>query len=201
MRVESGASKRALSLIRGFEGCVLVPVADADGDWSVGFGHTVNSGGQRITQRDADLWLCEDADTAAREVDRLVAVPLAAGERDALVSLVFNVGATAFGASTLCKKLNAGDRVGAAREFDRWIYDGGAIVPGLVSRRKQERELFMSDKKSWFMDRLREPSTWRGLGGLLAAVGLVSAGSVDALLAVGMSLVSLVEVVRGERDA
>lgn len=51
-------------------------------------------------------------------------------------------------------------------------------------------------------DRLRqmavEPSTWRGVGGLLVTLGLVSAGSVDAVVAIGVGVLSLVEIVRRE---
>lgn len=51
-------------------------------------------------------------------------------------------------------------------------------------------------------DRLRqmavEPSTWRGVGGLLVTLGLASAGSVDAVVAIGVGVLSLVEVVRRE---
>lgn len=51
-------------------------------------------------------------------------------------------------------------------------------------------------------DRLRkmavEPSTWRGVGGLLVALGLASSGSVDAVVAIGAGVLSLVEIVRRE---
>lgn len=43
-----------------------------------------------------------------------------------------------------------------------------------------------------------EPSTWRGVGGLLVTLGLVSAGSVDAVVAIGAGVLSLVEIVRRE---
>lgn len=43
-----------------------------------------------------------------------------------------------------------------------------------------------------------EPSTWRGVGGLLVTLGLASSGSVDAVVAIGAGLLSLVEVIRKE---
>lgn len=43
-----------------------------------------------------------------------------------------------------------------------------------------------------------EPSTWRGVGGLLVALGIGSAGTVNAVIAVGMAVVSVVEVIRSE---
>ena len=65
----------------------------------------------------------------------------------ALVSLVFNIGEGNFASSTLLRKLNGGDYVGAANEFTRWVYGGqGAkkrIIQGLLHRRKMERATFL----------------------------------------------------------
>jgi lysozyme len=47
----------------------------------------------------------------------------------------------------LLKRLNSGDKTGAAREFGRWVH--GTIrgrkvrLPGLVRRRRAEAELFL----------------------------------------------------------
>jgi len=65
---------------------------------------------------------------------------------DALVSLVFNIGQGNYCDSTLRKKLKAGDFVGAAGEFERWVFgtvNGKKVkLPGLVTRRAAERALF-----------------------------------------------------------
>ncbi len=53
---------------------------------------------------------------------KYVKVPLNENEKIALTSLIYNIGPNAFIKSTLLKKLNAGDKKGAADEFDRWIY-------------------------------------------------------------------------------
>ena len=63
---------------------------------------------------------------------------------DALVSFVFNVGATAFSHSTLLKKLKSRDFDAAADEFLRWNKAGGKVLRGLTTRREAERELFLS---------------------------------------------------------
>lgn len=58
-----------------------------------------------------------------------------------------NVGTGAFQSSTLLKKLNQGDYQGAANEFSRWV--NGVVngvkqsLPGLVSRRADEKMLFL----------------------------------------------------------
>lgn len=55
--------------------------------------------------------------------------------------------------------------------------------------------------KNWIVRRAKEPSTWRGVGGLLVSLGLASVGSVDAVVAVGTALLSAVEVLRKEKGA
>lgn len=84
----------------------------------------------------------------APDVERLVRVPLEQHEFDALVSFHFNTGA--LGRSTLLKRLNAGDRAGAAAEFGRWTRGGGRVLAGLVRRRKAERHLFETGKLHFF---------------------------------------------------
>lgn len=43
-----------------------------------------------------------------------------------------------------------------------------------------------------------EPSTWKGLGWVLVAVGLVPVGAVDLVVSAGVALVGLVEIIRRE---
>jgi hypothetical protein len=73
----------------------------------------------------------------------VVKVPLTQNQFDALVSLVYNIGQTAFSNSTLLKKLNAKDYQGAADQFLRWNKGGGKVMKGLVRRREAERALFL----------------------------------------------------------
>lgn len=51
----------------------------------------------------------------------------------------------------------------------------------------------------WLKKRAVESSTWRGLGWLLVAVGVLPVGSVDMVVAAGVAVVGLVEVVRKEK--
>jgi len=62
-------------------------------------------------------------------------------EWDAYVSWAYNVGAAAACKSTLVKKLNRSDYVGACNELLRWNRAGGRVLPGLVKRRKAERNM------------------------------------------------------------
>lgn len=47
-------------------------------------------------------------------------------------------------------------------------------------------------------ERAKEPSTWKGVGWLLVAAGIMPAGAVEGLAALGVALVGLVEVARRE---
>nr|WP_249212244.1 glycoside hydrolase family protein [Burkholderia cenocepacia] len=47
-------------------------------------------------------------------------MPLSEGERIAYTDFTYNAGAANLAASTLLKKVNAGDRVGACHELPRW---------------------------------------------------------------------------------
>lgn len=135
----------AIELIKRFEGLRLTAYKCPAGVWTIGYGHT--SGvreGDRCTGEQAEAWLAADVLESERAVDYLVKVPLTDNQRGALVSLVFNVGGGNFTASTLLKKLNAGDYAGAAAEFRRWNKAGGKVLPGLTTRRQAEAALFLS---------------------------------------------------------
>jgi len=112
--------------------------------WTIGYGTTKGvKSGDRITRAEALLRLTEHLEEDARNVDREVGVPLLSYERDALISLVYNIGRAAFSRSTLLRLLNAGDKVDAAEQFLRWNRAGGRVVMGLVKRRTAERSLFL----------------------------------------------------------
>ena len=51
----------------------------------------------------------------------------------------------------------------------------------------------------WLKKRAVEPSTWRGVGWVLVALGLVPVGSVELIVSAGVALVGIVEVVRKEK--
>lgn len=98
--------------------------------------------GQAFTDDQCSVMLGKDVKTAGQALDRLVSVPLSPGERLAYTDFIFNLGAGAFEASTLRRKLNSGDRPGACAELLRW--DKGKVkgklvtLPGLAARRRAE---------------------------------------------------------------
>lgn len=96
-----------------------------------------------VTIEQAEQWLREDIEEFETHVRRYVTVPLSDNQLGALVSFVYNIGQNAFARSTLLRKLNSGDYLGAANEFSRWNKANGKILNGLIKRRAAERELFL----------------------------------------------------------
>lgn len=125
------------------EGFSATPYSDFKGN-SIGHGHLIRPGESLtyVTREQARDLLLSDVAWAEAAVRSAVDVQLQQHQFDALVSFAFNVGASAFGRSTLVKKLNAGDLAGAAAEFPRWNLAGGAVLPTLVARRARERATF-----------------------------------------------------------
>lgn len=50
----------------------------------------------------------------------------------------------------------------------------------------------------WLLQRLAEPSTWRGLGVIAVASGMASAETVEHATTAGLALIGCVEVFRKE---
>ena len=142
-------SKNGLHITESFEGLRLIAYPDpaTNGDpWTIGYGHTGTEvhKGMTITQEQAEELLMQDVKKAAATVNTKVTTDITQEEFDALVDFVFNVGAGNFNASTLLKKVNAGDIHGAADEFLKWDMAAGKHMAGLLKRRHAEAEEFLS---------------------------------------------------------
>ena len=163
---------QAVELIKGFEG---IPDGDPSsvnidaylcpaGIWTIGWGHAIVDGGAQlkglankararalypggITREQAQVLLQADLLPRCASVLSLVKQPLDDGMLGALVAFVFNVGAANLSASTLLKRLNAGDRTAAADQFLAWDQArvNGVLQPlaGLTRRRRAERAMFL----------------------------------------------------------
>lgn len=139
-------SPEGLDAIKQHEGFRADVYDDGAGFLTIGYGHKLTPDEigvlTVVSFAQATQLLRRDVQAAEAAVNDAVTVPLVQGEFDALVSLVFNIGAGAFRRSTLLRKLNAEDRAGAAREFGRWVFAGGKRMAGLVSRRAAEAAMF-----------------------------------------------------------
>lgn len=140
---------KAQQLAEPFEGFSSTPYRCPAGVWTIGFGSTRDATGAPVTagtpsvSKEAARKLMErDLTSALAEVHRDVHTTLTAFEAGALADFIYNVGCGNFRASTLLRKLNAGDYAGAAAEFPKWNLGGGKVLAGLVRRRAAERALF-----------------------------------------------------------
>ena len=97
-----------------------------------------------ITEKRAEELLRQDLKKFEGYVNSYVKVELTQNMYDSLVSFTYNCGGGALKSSTLLKLLNKGDYNGAAGQFEKWTKGGGKVLPGLVKRRKEEKELFLS---------------------------------------------------------
>ncbi len=162
-------SQKAIDLVKSFEGIPdgdtgtvnLDPCLDPVNIWTIGWGHAIRYGGrflkgeadraqarvlypQGITLEQAEVLLHADLIDTGRDVSTMLALDVSDNEFGALASFSFNLGTGNLRSSTLLKKLNAGDRAGAAEQFTRWVYAYGRLLPGLVKRRTAEQVLFLS---------------------------------------------------------
>lgn len=162
-------SPAGVELVQAFEGLPdgdpqtvnLDPYLDPIGIWSIGWGHAIVVDGQflrgktnrrqaralypgGITLAQARVLLDADLFDTARDVNTLVKVPVTQHQFDALVSFTFNLGSGNLRKSTLLRKLNASDYLGAAAEFPRWNRAGGKVLKGLVRRRAAEQRMFLT---------------------------------------------------------
>lgn len=116
--------------------------------WTIGYGHTATARpGMVITEEEAERLLRLDLGWVRQVIATKVRVPLTQEQYDALASFIFNVGGANFAKSTMLRKLNAYDYVGAANEFPRWNKQKGKVLRGLTRRRAEERELFLKGTK------------------------------------------------------
>jgi lysozyme len=141
-------SAKGIELIKQWEGYRSKAYLCPAHKWTIGYGHTKTAKpGMTITSLDAERLLKQDMKVYEDAVNQLVKVPLSQYQFDALVSFTYNVGRGALSQSTLLRLLNVGNYPEAAKQFVRWVYGGGVKLPGLISRREAERELFLNKQK------------------------------------------------------
>jgi lysozyme len=136
------ASVDGKQLIKDFEGKRLEAYPDAKGH-SIGYGHYGAKPGQKVTEEEAEQLFEQDYARFAKVVDE-VAPNATQQQRDAMISLAYNIGEEGFRGSSVAKMHAAGDTAGAAKAFDLYNKSEGKVNSSLVLRRKRERELYES---------------------------------------------------------
>lgn len=154
-------SKKGKALIKKYEGCRLKAYKCPAGVLTIGYGHTNNVRlDDVLTQDEAEKLLDIDIKIKENELNKLIKVPVTQNQYDALISLLFNIGVGNFRTSTLLRLLNQKNYKGAGERFllvnnsaktkeDKYrgsfVFDNRKkVLDGLVKRRAEEKELFLS---------------------------------------------------------
>jgi lysozyme len=151
-----GAAAAALlySIVPKFEGTNPVGYLDPIGIPTTCTGDTTNVAvGRRYSEAECRASLERQLIAHAEPVLRCT--PGLSGrtyQLAAAVSFAYNVGVSAYCASTTARRFNAGDLRGACRALNQsdsgqpqWVTANGRVLPGLVKRRAEERALCERD--------------------------------------------------------
>jgi len=144
----------AVDLAKRFEGFHRVPKSDPDrarpyvcpaGFWTIGYGHLCDPTHPPISEDEAEAYLARDLVTSLDATLRFC--PVLATEPEgrlaAIVDFTFNLGAGRLQTSTLRRRANQQDWIAVGQELRRWVYGGGKVLPGLVTRREAEVALLL----------------------------------------------------------
>jgi lysozyme len=139
----------AAALCRRFEGFYSAPYLCPAGVATIGYGATHYLDGRRVTLKDppisreaADRLLLRMIErTYLPAVQQLCPGLTHPGRLAALIDFTFNLGAGQLRASTLRRKVNAGDWDAVPGELRKWTKGGGRVLRGLVVRREAEAAL------------------------------------------------------------
>ena len=150
----SGVPKAAVDLAKRFEGFHRVPKSDPDhahpyvcpaGFWTIGYGHLCDPTHPPISVAEGEAYLARDLVTALDATLRFcpVLATQPEGRLAAIVDFTFNLGAGRLQTSTLRRRVNQQDWIAVGQELRRWVYGGGKVLPGLVTRREAEVALLL----------------------------------------------------------
>ena len=140
------AAAAAANLCRRFEGLRLSPYLCPAGVPTIGYGATRWEDGSPVRLTDAAVTRARAEALLAHDI-RQVYLPAALrlcpgadtpGRLGALTDFAFNLGVGALRASTLRRRVNAGEWDRVQDELMRWVNGGGRRLPGLVRRRAAE---------------------------------------------------------------
>jgi lysozyme len=144
-------SAQGLAIIKKHEGLRLSSYLCPAGVPTIGYGNTRYPDGRKVilgeklsSEKEATQLLLASLESFEAAVNRHLP-NLNQCQFDALVSFTYNVGTGAFIKSTLLKKakVNPADP-SILDEFQKWVRGGGKVLPGLVTRRREEANLYFS---------------------------------------------------------
>ena len=137
-----------LNFIREVEGFERKAYQDEGGVWTIGYGHTRGvKEGDNISTHKANMYLNTDLIIFEIQLQKLIRADLNPNQYLALLSFIYNIGATQFADSTLLKYVNEGKFELVPDELRKWNKVNNEVSLGLTRRREREANLFMSESK------------------------------------------------------
>lgn len=139
-----------VAFVGGWEGLERKAYRDVVGVWTVCYGETRGvQPGATYTKEQCDEMLVSGLEEFEARLEKCVVDyrELPEGMKIAMLSWSYNVGTGAACRSTLVRKANAGDLVGACRQLPRWNKAGGRIWRGLTNRRLSEQKMCLQAVK------------------------------------------------------
>lgn len=134
-----------VACVAGAEGLRTVAYRDPVGIPTACFGETNGVElGQTYTVEQCKDMLGTRVLEFGRGVDACIHHPLPPRRKAAYTSAAYNIGVETFCKSSMARNENAGDVQGACDALLLYVYAKGIKLPGLVKRRKQERELCLA---------------------------------------------------------
>ena len=140
--------KLAVYLLKKYEGYSEKIYICPAGYKTIGYGHVIKADEEIPETVSSDLaeeLLLKDIIISISAINRLINVKLNHNQLSSLISFTFNLGSGALERSTLRQKLNRGEYQNAANEFLKWIYAKEVKLLGLIMRRAEEREIFLTE--------------------------------------------------------
>ncbi|SDE01194.1 lysozyme [Riemerella columbipharyngis] len=147
--------QEATKIICEFEGFREYAYKDSAGVWTIGYGQTNTIHGgkiheyQRIKKEEALYFVQEKVEKIYYNIMGRISIPLQKSQYIALISLIYNIGESAFNRSILLKKINREYEIqDIKKEWLRWSYVKGIWNKALYKRRVKEFNIYISEKQS-----------------------------------------------------
>lgn len=143
-------STKGAAFIAQWEGLKLRAYKDSGGIWTIGIGTIIYPNGSKVregdtcTEAQAYEWFKAYIVGVEDLIAKSIKVPLTQNQFDALVSLIYNIGATQFIGGSVDDKINSGDIKAAIATWKQYRLVKGKAVQGLINRRNAETALFLS---------------------------------------------------------
>lgn len=139
--------EKATELIKKYEGFKAEAYKCPAGIWTIGYGWTHGvKPGDIITKEEASKLVQSEVEKIAGQIANALSddvfQQLNENQVCALIDFVYNLGIGTFKRSSLFTNIMAGNFAAAGEVFDLYVKGGGKVLPGLVRRRAEEKQLW-----------------------------------------------------------